>query len=138
MRAQGLSSCSGPFSPGLFPAGALQTPFAAAFGRGTEDAGLAPGAEVICLTSHSKEINDVLRELRACLTAPVRVSVTLPKGYFIAVQTPLSLFNQCQKMDLGLLPPVAFPVLTHHIPAAPRCAGHEFQVPRGSFPIHQG
>lgn len=82
-RARCPSSCSGPFCPGAFPfpAGIPQIPFApppaGEGGRLHEGRFVSPCRATMCS-----------QEPRACLTAPIRFSVTLPKGSFFAVRAP--------------------------------------------------
>lgn len=68
------------------PAGILHIPFAPAAaregGRAARGGFVSPSTATMCS-----------QELRACLTAPIRFSVTLPKGSFLAVQAPPPLFT---------------------------------------------
>lgn len=109
-QAQGPSSCPGlcccslpgPGYPDL-PAAALQIPVPpvpSTTRARTEATGPALAKEVVCLALQ-RELDQrcACRNYGHVLTASIRFSVTLSKGYFLAVRTTQSLFNQCQKID---------------------------------------
>lgn len=91
-------------APSPFPAGILQTPFASAsavaLGEGRRTPDLHSPQRLFVSPHRATRSTMCSEELRACLTASIRFSVTLSKGYFFAVRTPPSLFSQCRKMDL--------------------------------------
>lgn len=97
---------SAPVRPSLFPTPNRSSANPLCFSdrrrarRGTEDAGLAPPRRLFVSPRGGNRSTMCSEELRACLTASIRFSVTLSKGHFFAVRTPPSLFNQLQKMDL--------------------------------------